>query len=115
MVGSSDTLVILWISADGREAADMAFQYARDSLLKGWWKQVELLIWGPSVELLCENEDVQTQVAMLSHVGVNITACVACAVQYRAVEALARLGVQADGTGEKLTALLKSGAGLMTL
>jgi hypothetical protein len=40
---------------------------------------------------------------------------VACAVQYRAVEALARLGVQADGTGEKLTALLKSGAGLLTL
>ncbi len=115
MDDSSDTLVVLWINADRIAAADMAFQYARDSLLKDWWKRVELLVWGPSVEILCEDEAAQMQVEMLRHVGVEVTVCVACAARHRAIEKLEKLGIHVDGTGELLTAYLKSGASIITV
>lgn len=43
-------LVIVWLSVDKQAAIDMALLYARDSLINGWWNQIELILWGPSVE-----------------------------------------------------------------
>ncbi len=45
-------LVILWVSRDPEAARNMAFMYARNSRLKGWWPVVKLVVWGPSAQVL---------------------------------------------------------------
>lgn len=49
----------------------MALLYARDSLVNGWWNQIELILWGPSVESAAESEAVQQELALLQNLGVR--------------------------------------------
>lgn len=100
------TLAIVWISVDKRAAIDMALLYARDSLLNGWWKQVELIVWGPSVQAAAEDEDVQNELAILQNLGVPIRVCMACAVRYGVARKLSDMGYEVKGMGEHLTELL---------
>lgn len=99
-------LAIIWLSVDKQAAIDMALLYARDSLLNGWWKEIELILWGPSVQAAAESEAVQTELLILQQLGVQIRACRACAVRYGVVRRLLDLGYAVDGMGEHLTALL---------
>lgn len=99
-------LAIVWISVDRRAAIDMALLYARDSLLNGWWKEVELILWGPAVEAAAESEDVQGELQILQNLGVPILVCMACAVRYGVARRLTELGYEVKGMGEHLTELL---------
>lgn len=99
-------LAIIWISVDKRAAIDMALLYARDSLLNGWWKQVELILWGPSVQAAAESGDVQGELEILQNLGVPILVCQACAVRYGVARQLTELGYEVKGMGEHLTELL---------
>ena len=102
-------LAIIWISVDKRAAIDMALLYARDSLLNGWWKHVELILWGPSVQEAAESTAVQSELAILQNLGVPIRVCMACAVRYGVSQKLLDLGYEVHGMGEHLTELLAGG------
>lgn len=99
-------LAIVWLSVDKRAAIDMALLYARDSLLNGWWKQIELILWGPSVQEAAESVAVQGELAILQNLGIPIRACMACAVRYGVSQQLLDLGYEVSGMGEHLTELL---------
>ncbi len=86
----------------------MAMLYARDSLLQGWWREVELILWGPSVEAAAENEALQTELSLMQGVGVKISVCLACALRYGVVQKLRDLGLDVNGMGECLTGYLQS-------
>ena len=101
-------LVIVWLSVDKQAAIDMALLYARDSRLNGGWNQIELILWGPSVESAAESEAVQQELALLQNLGVQIGICLACAVRYGVSQKLSDLGFEVRGMGEHLTDLLKS-------
>lgn len=101
-------LAIVWISADKRAAIDMALLYARDSILNGWWKHVELILWGPCVQLAAENSEVQSELAILQNLGIPVHVCMACAVRYGISQKLIDLGYDVRGMGEHLTELLSS-------
>ncbi|MEG2174512.1 MAG: DsrE family protein [Oscillospiraceae bacterium] len=110
-----DRLVIVWLSVDKQAALDMAMLYARDGLLQGWWKQVELILWGPSVEMAAENDAIQQELSILRNIGVTVSACLACAVRYGVTSRLGELGLDVRGMGESLTEYLKSGVPILMI
>ncbi|MBP0981657.1 MAG: hypothetical protein J5968_05585 [Oscillospiraceae bacterium] len=105
---NNDELMILWLSADKRAAADMALLYARDSILNGWFKSVVLLLWGPTVQSAAFDGAVQTELGILTHLGCQIKACKACALRYGVVNELTDLGIEVVGLGEELSERLRS-------
>ncbi|TCO70689.1 hypothetical protein, partial [Marinisporobacter balticus] len=59
MSENKDKLVVLWTSGDREVAFKMVFMYTLNAKLKGWWKDVTLIVWGPSSKLLSEDAEVQ--------------------------------------------------------
>ena len=43
-----EELYVIWTSRDREVALKMVFMYTGNSKLKGWWKDVLLIVWGPS-------------------------------------------------------------------
>ena len=115
MALEKETMAVIWLSADKRAAADMAFLYIRTSLLKRWWKSCELILWGPAVEAAVSSPDIRYELALLQHLGAEITACEACAVRYGVCDKLCELGIAVKGMSEHLTELLKDDIPLMLI
>ena len=109
------SLSVIWLSADKRAAADMAFLYIRTSLLNHWWKNCELILWGPPVETAANFEDIQTELMMLKNIGADIKACEACALRYGVVKKLETLGIKCEGMSEHLTELLKNKSAMLII
>ncbi len=109
-----EKLNVLWTSGDREVALKMVFMYTKNSRLKGWWKEVRLIVWGPSAKLLTEDAELQEQIAQIKHVGVEIVACKACADAYGIADALIGMGIEVKYMGEPLTQLLKQDEKLIT-
>jgi hypothetical protein len=59
-VKKPDELVVLWTSGDREVALKMVFMYAFNSRRFKWgWKNVTLVVWGPSAKLLSEDKELQ--------------------------------------------------------
>lgn len=112
---TKDKLFILWTSADPEVAKKMAFMYAKNSKLRGWWGTVRLIVWGPSANLLAQNAELQAELAELRKAGVELQACKACADSYGVSDKLTELGVDVIYMGAPLTEYLKSGWASLTV
>lgn len=110
-----ENLVIIWANADPETAQHMAFMYARNSLLRGWWKKVRLIVWGPSARTLRNEVDLQELLPELRESGVELLACRACAEQYGAEDALEAMGLDVRYIGGDFTAMLKEGWTCLTV
>ncbi len=104
-----DKLLVVWTSADREVANNMVFMYSFNAMKQGWWKEVSLLIWGPSQKLLTQDADLQEYVKRMKDAGVKLLACKACADGYGVSADLQKLGVEVKYTGTTLTEMLKSG------
>jgi hypothetical protein len=102
-----DTLVVLWSSGDREVATKMAFMYTLNAKRRGWWKEVNLIVWGPSAKLLTEDSELQDRIEEMREAGVGLLACKACSDSYGASERLERLGVKVQYMGEPFTQILK--------
>lgn len=108
-------LHILWTNADPETAQFMVMMYATNSMLRQWWDEVTVIIWGATARLAAENEDIRERIRIAQHAGVAFSACIACAEQLGAVDALKALGVEVIPWGQPLTKLIQSGAPLITV
>ena len=106
---TAQSLFVIWTSADPETARNMAFMYANNSLLRGWWDRVRLIIWGPSARLAAQDEDILAAIRELLDTGVEVWACRACADNYGVSETLEQLGVEVVYVGEPVTRMLKEG------
>jgi hypothetical protein len=111
---AADKLNILWTSADKEVALKMVFMYAHAAKKQGWWKEVHLIIWGPSARLTATEKDVQDYLKRMQEAGVVVVACRACADQYGVSKTLEGLGIEVKYMGQPLTEILKRGEKLMT-
>jgi len=102
-----ETLVVLWSSGDREVATKMAFMYTRNAKLRGWWKHVTLIIWGPSAKLLTEDTELQDRIREMGAAGVALLACKACSDGFGVSEGLEKLGVEVKYMGEPFTQILK--------
>jgi hypothetical protein len=108
-------LYVLWTSDNPITAEKMVFMYTVNSLKKGWWENVTIIIWGASAGLVCEDIHVQNMVKDAIDAGVHITACKACADQIDATETLEELNVEVKYWGVPLTDILKNDEALLTV
>lgn len=104
-----DKLVVLWTSGDPEVAEKVCFMYTYNAKKQGWFKEVTLIVWGPSSKLLSENEDLQEYVKKMMEVGIKVEACIHCANMYGVTPKLKELGIDVKGMGKPLSNYLKDG------
>lgn len=110
-----DHLYVLWTNDNVITSEKMVFMYTINSIKRGWWEDVTLIIWGATAKLVAENENIQQKVKEAIEVGVNVTACKACADQLGVTEILEGLGVEVKYWGTPLTEILKNEYYLLTV
>ena len=104
-----ENLVILWTTANREVAIKMIFMYALNAKIKNWWKEVEIVIWGPSTNLISHDKDLQISLKSLKEKGIKIRACRACSDEYNVTDILEKnLNLEVVYMGEPLTTILKS-------
>lgn len=111
---TKDSLVVLWTSGDRDTADKMVFMYTLNSKLRQWWKEVTLIVWGPSSKLITEDIGLQEYLEKLKDAGVKLEACITCADMYRVSKKLAALGFDVKPMGLPLTQYLKEGSAVIT-
>jgi hypothetical protein len=108
-------LYVLWTNGNPVTAEKMVFMYTINSLIKGWWEKVTLIIWGEPAKLVSEDITIQKKIREALDAGVHITACKACADQLGVTETLEKLQIEVKYWGLPLTELLKSNEQLLTI
>jgi hypothetical protein len=103
-----DELVVLWTSGDREVALKMAFMYTFNSKRFKWgWKDVTLIVWGPSSKLLAEDKELQEHIVDMKEAGVKLQACKKCSDLYGVSDDLRRLGIEVMYMGKPLTDYLR--------
>ena len=105
----SDTLVVLWSSGDTDVAEKACLMYAHAAKKNNWFKEVILIVWGPSEKLLAENLKLKDKIAVMKKDGVIVEACIACSNMYGVTNDLKVCEVDVKGMGVPLTRYLKRG------
>ena len=108
-------LYLLWTNDNPITAEKMVFMYSVNSLIRGWWEEVTLIIWGAPAKLVGEDENIQKLIEEALEAGVHITACKACADQLGVTETLEKLGIEVKYWGIPLTDVLKNEEKLLTI
>jgi hypothetical protein len=111
---TTDKLVVVWYSDDPLVAERVCLMYTHAAKTAGWFKEVTLIVWGPSAKLISTDLKLQEKLKAMQKDGVVIEACVACANAYGVAEDLKKLGYDVKGMGKPLTDYLKSGAKVLT-
>lgn len=112
---TNESLVVLWTSGDKEVALNMVFMYTLNAKLRNWWKDVRIIVWGPSSRLLCEDKELQDEIRKMKEAGVILEACKACADRYGVSDTLQRLGIHVYYIGKQFTEYLKEGRTVITL
>ncbi|MBR0597194.1 DsrE family protein [Sinanaerobacter chloroacetimidivorans] len=102
-----DKLTILWTSEDEEIALNMLLMYTLKSNVNHWWKECNLITWGPSNKLLCSNPEVQVMVKQIMEAGVKVYSCKRCADEYGLTEQLEKMGIEVKLMGEPFTEYLQ--------
>ncbi len=103
-----DELVVLWTSGDREVALKMAFMYTFNSRRFKWgWKNVTLIVWGPSAKLLAEDKELQEHIVEMKEKGIKLQACKKCTDLYGVSDELRRLGIEVKYMGKPLTDYLR--------
>ncbi len=108
-------LVVLWKSDDLVDIKELIITYITNSMLKSWWDQVEVIIWGASQKLVSENKEIQEEIKKMMALGVLFYACKNCADNLCVTAHLESVGIDVKYTGLLLTQRLQSDAYVITL
>ena len=112
---ADNQLVVLWTSGDRDVALKMAFMYTYNSKVKGWWPEVSLIVWGPSANLLAEDDELQEYMRRIIAAGIDVMACQACTDSYGVSAKLAAMGIDVKYMGQPMTHFLKSGCHILSV
>lgn len=110
----NNELAVIWSSSNPEVAHTTVFMYTLNAKCRDWWNSVHLIIWGPSAKLLADDASLQEKVQDMIKAGVHVSACRANSDSYGVSDALADMGVDVKYMGEPVTAMLKSGAKIIT-
>ncbi|MEG1615687.1 MAG: DsrE family protein [Bacteroidales bacterium] len=111
----NEKLTILWTSGEKDVALKVVLRYAEGALEKGMWKAIDLIIWGPSVQIAADDETVRLKVQKLIEQGVKVKACIVCAEEYGVTETLEKMNVQLEMVGEEITHIIQDQTPLLSL
>jgi len=110
------TLHILWTNDNLLTSQSMVFMYATNSLLKGWWEDVHLIVWGATAKLLAESEAVLQKLKAFQEAGGSVSACKRCAEELGVLDKLEALdGIEILYIGSQFTEIINSDDPLITI
>lgn len=110
----NDTVVVLWTSGDIEVAENMVFMYTLNAKKRGWWTNINFIIWGPSSKLLSDTPGLREKIKEFIREGIKVEACKACADNYGVADNLESLGVEVKYMGQPLTDYIKEGYSVLT-
>lgn len=110
-----DKLNILWTTTNKETVINMISMYSTNALSQGWWKNVNIIVWGGSAKLIAEDAQIQDEVNKMLKAGVTIEACRACSDGYGVTDNLEKLGLDVKYMGEPLTTYIKGGENILSL
>ncbi|MBH1939991.1 DsrE family protein [Mobilitalea sibirica] len=108
-------LYILWTTDNQITAEKMVLMYSQNCMLKHWWDEVTIIIWGASAQLANDNPMIQEKIKMAIHTGVKFIACKGCSDQLNVSDKLSELGVEVVYWGHGLTEIIQNGEKLITI
>lgn len=108
-------LTVLWTSGEKDVALKVVLRYIDNALDKQIWKEIELIIWGPSVQLAGDDENVKFKLESLIQRGLTVKACIVCAEEYGVTQVLEAMGVGLSMVGEELTHIIQDQKPLLSL
>jgi hypothetical protein len=76
---------------------------------KWGFKDVTLVVWGPSSKLLTEDKELQERIVEMQEEGVQVLACKKCADQYGVSDKLRQMDIEVKYMGKPLTDYLRDG------
>lgn len=114
-MSQANKLYILWTNADLITSEKMVMMYATNSMLKHWWEEVTVIIWGATAKIIAENKMLQGKLEIARLAGVRFSACKACADQLGVTERLREMEIEVIYWGEELTRLLKEDEKLISV
>ena len=100
-------LHILWTNADPVVFDKMVLMYAVNSLVRGWWEKVTVILWGETARLAAADPAVRERIVLAMEQGVKFSACITCAKELGVEQALRDMGLEVISWGPPLTELLK--------
>lgn len=107
-------LAIVWTSGDPEVAHRMCLMFGHAAKQAGWFKDVTLVVWGPSARLLAADKDLQAKVRAMGADGVIVQACVVCADSYGVSERLRSMDIEVKPMGRPLADMIQGGWSVLT-
>ena len=91
-------LHILWTNADPVVFDKMVLMYAVNSLVRGWWEKVTVILWGETARLAAADPAVRERIVLSMEQGVKFSAWITWSAADRAAQ---DPGAPADRVTEK--------------
>lgn len=111
----NNKLNVLWTTDNKDTIFNMLSMYAINSKKRGWWENVNIILWGASVKLVANDTQVQTEVLEMLQNGVTIEACQDCCERFNVTPIIKKLGVTVRYMGLPLTEYLKEGEKVLSI
>ncbi|MEG0949147.1 MAG: hypothetical protein RR212_05990 [Bacteroidales bacterium] len=108
-------LTVLWTSGEKDVALKVVLRYIDNALEKKTWQEIDLIIWGPSVQLAGDDETIKLKLESLMQRGLKAKACIVCAEEYGVAPVLEKMGVTLSMVGEELTHIIQDQMPLLSL
>ena len=115
MTADGGHLHLLWTNADPVTFDKMVMMYAVNSLVRGWWKRVTVILWGATVQLAANDPQIAERIQLAREAGVEFSACISCARELGVEDRLAAMDLEMIPWGPPLTELIQTRAPLLTI
>lgn len=112
--GDSSALVIVWSSHDREIALKTALAYALNSKLNGWMQNVTVIVWGPSVQLLASDKEIQNVLSSSNQAGVTILVDKKCVEEYKLSKEIEALKFEIKNIGKPLSEFIREKRTILT-
>ena len=106
---------ILWTTDNKDTIFNMISMYAINSKKRGWWKEVNVILWGASVKLAGSETQIQTEILEMLQNGLSVEACKDCCDNFGVADTISKLGVNVRYMGQYLTEYIKAGEKIITI
>jgi hypothetical protein len=110
-----ERLNILWTTDNRDTIFNMLIMYATNAKLRGWWQEVNLIIWGASAKLIGNDTQIQTEILEMIRCGITIEACRDCAENFGVAEKMEKLGITVRYMGQPFTEYIQAGEKVLTI
>jgi hypothetical protein len=112
--GDTTALVIIWTNADKEIALKTSLAYALNSKLNGWMQNVTVLAWGPSVQLLAKDKDIQTAFTYMKQAGITILVDKKCVEEYNVVKEIDAMKLETKSLIKPLSIYIRQKRTILT-